>query len=184
LKPLIWAAAAVAAVACLAALVLPFIFIRVVHGVSFGTQIATYLGTALLLGGFLGCALALRKNQVEKGMCGATILGAAAVALLVTVSLHLYDNELHRPFRRLLAVCLEQKANVATFLRDSPAANFYLARYVRILRDSKDFREFTATTSGKHFVLLTKDVLDRARQRAPHLNQIEQRSKWYLFSVD
>lgn len=170
-------------VAVAAGIVLPIVFGKL-KVVSLGTECAFYLGAALMIGGFSICAYFIRANRAARGVCCATVCSAMSMALLIPAGLHQYDKMQHLPFRQLLQICKDDSANVATFLRDSPAANFYLARKVPLLSSATEVQQFIKDKPGKHYLLLTKDVLLQAQQRVPHLNLVANKSKWYLYSID
>jgi hypothetical protein len=90
----------------------------------------------------------------------------------------------HEPFRQLLQICKTDHANVGMFLRDSPAANFDLQRSVPIFSSAQDIDVFKSANPGKHYLLVTKDVMKQAQERVQTLHLIEKKGKWSLFSLD
>ncbi|MGH9638042.1 MAG: ArnT family glycosyltransferase, partial [Candidatus Angelobacter sp.] len=182
LLPLKISATVVACAGVAGLLAVPVLLARL--PISKGAAVALAGGALLLCAAFAGCLVMLKRKQWTPAVLSATGGGAAAVAILVSFGLHQYDKQQHRPFRDLLKDCQAQHANVATFLRDSPAANFYLCRQVPILQNREDFSVFLKSTKGPHFVLLTRDVQKLAQERAPKLFQLERRGKWFLFSID
>ena len=56
---------------------------------------------------------------------------------------------------------------LAQMMRDSPAANFYLRRSVPTLVSKEELSEFVKKQPGKHYLIVTDDVLLFAVQRAP-----------------
>ncbi|HEY9778175.1 MAG TPA: glycosyltransferase family 39 protein [Planktothrix sp.] len=182
-KPIFVLAAAIGAVSGVAALSLPFVFVKL-RGVSLGTQLVFDAGALLLAAGFAGCAYQLRKNRRQSALLFATVGSTLAISLLIPAALHQFDKKQHRPFRQLLQICMQDHASVALFLRDSPAADFYLTRRVPTLNNGDDVRAWRQVTPGKHYLLMTKDVQQLAKERVAVLKLVQQRSKWYLYSVD
>jgi 4-amino-4-deoxy-L-arabinose transferase-like glycosyltransferase len=182
-KRLLIVSSVLAAVTVAAAVALPFVFSRI-HSVSSTTQLAFYLGATLLVCGFSVAVYQFSKRRASSAVYVATTCSALAMAVLIPAGLHQYDEMQHQPFRQLLEICRNDHANVGMFLRDSPAANFYLQRSVPSFASADEVNVFKSTHPGKHYMLVTKDVMKQAQDRVQPLHLIENKGKWYLFSLD
>jgi 4-amino-4-deoxy-L-arabinose transferase-like glycosyltransferase len=182
-KRLLIVFSALAIISVGAAIALPIVFARM-HTVSSATQLAFYSGATLLVLGFSAAVYQTIKRKASRAVYVATICSALAMAVLIPAGLHQYDEMQHLPFRQLLQICKTDHANVGMFLRDSPAANFYLQRSVPIFSSAQEVDVFKSANPGKHYLLVTKDVMKQAQERVQSLHLIEKKGKWYLFSLD
>lgn len=181
--PLAVPAGAISAVGIIALIGLPFVAAKS-HQFSCGTEACFALGLIALAAGFATCFACLRKGDGNRAVLAGGVGATIGVALLVGAGLHQYDKLQHLPFRQLVKESQLHSGNLALFLRDTPAGNFYTRKAIPMLATREDFEKFAASGSGTHYVMVTKDVLQKARERAPNLVQLDHRGKWYLFVID
>lgn len=143
-----------------------------------------FAGIAVLLLGLLLSLVLVAKTRLKSALRLSVFSTLLSMLLMVPAGLHVYDVIHDRPFRRLLALCRRSDISLAQMMRDSPAANFYLRKEVPVLVTKEELYGFVKDKPGKHWLLVTDDVLLFAVQRAPRLNLLGRQSKFSLFSID
>jgi 4-amino-4-deoxy-L-arabinose transferase-like glycosyltransferase len=154
------------------------------HAASACPKLLFLSGISALFCGYLASSvMVLRKNSVSA--CKIFVLtNFVSMALLVPTAIHIYDVQHDKPYRALLLHCTAPTMALAQMMRDSPAANFYLKRSVPTLVTKEELTEFVQKQPGKHFLIVTDDVLLFAVQRAPRLTLLHRESKFSLFCID
>ena len=142
------------------------------------------LAWALVLLGFGIATFLIHTGKTKAALY--QLLGSSLVgtAILVPVGLHLYDEIKDQPYRNLLAESQAAHANLATYMRDSPAASFYLRRKVPLVMYDKDYAEFLASAQKPRWFLVSQDVLARLLARPEPKKLIDHQGKFYLYEME
>jgi 4-amino-4-deoxy-L-arabinose transferase-like glycosyltransferase len=182
-RPLI-ALALTAAVPAIVALFLPHTG-RFLDTGSAEFKVLALGGVTALAVGWSTCLALIAAKRANLALLLAqlcTVCGVAAGTLAATC---IYDTIEDKPSREVYQYCARQpNANIALFMRSSPAAYFYLRRRMPVLNFATELESFVRTTPGPHLLIVTDDVLWIATQRAAHLKELNRHGKCTVFCLD
>lgn len=153
-------------------------------GIDFNT-VCAFVG----YGFFVWCFLVVATSTAFRKKCEASITAiacACAFACGTFVPTALQHHYVHTdwPLFQLLKRVVQDKAQVALYMRDSPAVNFYLRRPIKEIKTLLDYKEYVEAGRKPHYLLVTTDVMQQMKEPPSMWTLLEQRSKWHLFKVD
>lgn len=145
--------------------------------ITIGIEAVLYLVCLTLV------AWLFQANRIRQAIWFLICSTAAANMLVVPGVLCAVDQSNHKGFRQLLKLASDQKANIALYQWDSPAASFYLHKAIPILMNGNDINHYLKNSSAPHMVLVTKKSINRFEEQAEHPHLVATHGKWLLFSI-
>ncbi len=130
------------------------------------------------------CSWNLRRQQVRTAvwqLVGGTYL---AVCLATPAILGVAYEVSHAGLQDLLQLARQAKANLVTYQRGFPAANFYMRERLPMLISFEDIERYRLTPKKPHYVLCSEDTVGRFKLLAKPKTLITYRNKLYLFSLE
>lgn len=149
------------------------------------TKLATYILPAApaiaILGGIILDGLA-RKSRKRAFAFAAVPVVVSAV--LVPAGLYYDYCHTHKPLKDLILRAQADNADVALYLRDSPAASFYMKREVTEIRTLLDYKLYVEKKGRAHYLLVSNDVMKQITYMHPSWKLLDRKGKWRLFVID
>lgn len=109
---------------------------------------------------------------------------AFACGTLVPISLMAHYTNTDLPLKLLLIRAVQDKAQVALYMRDSPAVNFYMRRPIIEINTLLDYKKYVESGKKPHYLLVTTDVMKQMKEPPPMWKLLEKKAKWHLFAID
>ncbi len=140
-------------------------------------------------GFFVWCFLVVAAWTAFRKKCEAAVTAIAcacafACATFVPTGLQHHYVYSDYPLFQLLRRVVKDKAQVALYMRDSPAVNFYLRRPIKEIKTLLDYKEYVEAGRKPHYLLVTTDVMQQMKEPPPMWTLLDQRAKWHLFAID
>ncbi len=132
----------------------------------------------------LVATIAAFRKKVEASITALACACAFACGTLVPTALQYHYIRSDLPLFDLLRRVVRDKAQVALYMRDSPAVNFYLRRPIKEIKTLLDYKEYVEAGKKPHYLLVTTDVMEQMKEPPPMWILLDKRSKWHLFKVD
>lgn len=182
-KPLSWALLAfIILVGPLLAIFAPVICFKI------GVDIST-LYAAVGFGFFVWCffviaTIAAFRKKVDASITSIVCACAFACGTFVPTALQYHYIQSDLPLFHLLRRVVRDKAQVALYMRDSPAVNFYLRRPIREIKTLLDYKLYLEAGRKPHYLLVTSDIMKQMKEAPATWILLDKRSKWHLFKVD
>jgi hypothetical protein len=98
--------------------------------------------------------------------------------------LQLSYAESHSGLQDLLELSRSANAQLATYQRLSPAADFYMKRKLPLLISVNDVDQYRKSAQKPHYILCTEDTVGRFKLLAKPKTLVTFRRKLYLFSLE
>ncbi len=140
-------------------------------------------------GFFAWCFLTLAtwaafRKKIEVAITAIVCACAFACGTFVPTGLqsHYLQSDYH--LFQMLRRVVRDKAQVALYMRDSPAVNFYLRRPIKEIKTLLDYKQYVETGRKPHYLLVTTDVMEQMKEPPPMWTLLEKRAKWHLFAID
>lgn len=143
----------------------------------------------MLFGGFLWAFLLVStffafRKKLDDSVTTFACATAFACGTLVPISLMAHYTHTDLPLKELLIRVVADKAQVALYMRDSPAVTFYLRRPVVEISTLLDYKKYVESGKKPHYLLVTTDVMKQMKEPPPMWKLLEKKSKWHLFAID
>ncbi len=150
-----------------------------------GTNLVTIMGFAFFVWCFFVFAAisAFFKNG-EASVTAVACACAFACGTFVPTGLQIHYLQNDRPLFLLLQRVVRDRADVALYAKDSPAANFYLRRPLKLIKTLPECNQYAAAGKRRHYLLVTTEAVDKMSELPALWTLIEKRANWQLFSVD
>jgi 4-amino-4-deoxy-L-arabinose transferase-like glycosyltransferase len=140
-------------------------------------------------GFFIWCFLVIAtvaafRKKLEASITAIACACAFACGTFVPTALQYHYIRSDRPLFELLRRVVKDKAQVALYMRDSPAVNFYLRRPIKEIKTLLDYKLYVEAGKKPHYLLVTSDVMEQMKEPPAMWTLLDKRSKWHLFEVD
>lgn len=124
------------------------------------------------------------RKKIEIAVTAIVCSCAFACGTFVPTGLqsHYLQSDYH--LFHLLRRVVKDKAQVALYMRDSPAVNFYLRRPIKEIKTLLDYKHYVESGKKPHYLLVTSDVMEQMKEPPPMWTLLEKRAKWHLFAID
>ena len=140
-------------------------------------------------GFFAWCFLSLAtwaafRKKAEVAVTAIVCACAFACGTFVPTGLQSHYLQSDFPLFQLLRRVVKDRAQVALYMRDSPAVNFYLRRPIKEIKTLLDYKHYVESGRKPHYLLVTSDVMEQMKEPPPMWTLLEKRAKWHLFAID
>ncbi|MCC7529643.1 MAG: glycosyltransferase family 39 protein [Candidatus Melainabacteria bacterium] len=152
--------------------------------IDIGTLYA-FVGFGIFVWFFLVVATwAAFKKKAEAAITAIACACTFAAGTFVPTGLQSHYVRCDYPLFHLLRRVVRDKAQVALYMRDSPAVTFYLRRPIREIKTLLDYKEYVQAGKKPHYLLVTTDVMQQMKEPPPMWTLLEKAAKWHLFKID
>lgn len=124
------------------------------------------------------------RKQSETAITAISCACIFACGTFIPIGIVAHYTQGDLPLKEMLKRVVRDRAQVALYMRDSPAVTFYMRRPIREINTLLDYKNYVESGDKPHYLLVTTDVMKQMNEPPPMWTLLEQRSKWHLFEID